>query len=1105
MIKRNSLAKKLITLILSASMLLSVMPTNFSSALSAQDDITGKLFNNVADKSYIKLWGPTNTGTAQTPVWASPLVEIPEASLSTYFNLKTGVTDFYNALFGANRQIQPRFNPAATPNLLFDVGLDLKAQRTLTGLDVGGDTKTQYPTAEVYYSTAETMPGTDLANWTLASVSSYASTGKITFTNDVQARHVRFHPTSSMASNLWKNFNIWKVLGPNSQFTGTYDSLEVVTPPTKTSYVAGFESFNNAGMTVLARYSDGTATVASGYTVTPSGAIPSGTTSVTVSHTISGTTYTTTQAITAVDKTATSLVITKKPNKTLYSPGENFVKTGMTATIYFDDSTSFNLVDSQLTAVADSLTEGVTAVTVTVDTIVAIQPIAVVDFNNRTLMKIAVTQYPNKMHYIVGELFNTNGLVVTGTLDNGIQINILDFTVSKTTALATTDETSGLTLTYLGKETKVYPYVRTAADITATVYPDQAAADARIKAFGPPKTTVWATDGSLEAKVFNSTNFWYSVPNSAWSLFSGSPKKLQPAFTDATYGLRKWDLAFDLGTDYIVNSMTPAYNKTHYPTFEIWYSTAATMPGANLSDGWTKATNAVSPGVSNLITFDAVKARHIRFHPLSTTTANNQGTWGGVAITGYNAVAVPPLVDLYDLQRAIAVATAKSSSLYTAASYANLTTKLTAANAMLGYSPQATIDTATNELNAAIDALVEFKPVLVSVGKTNISVLTNTNSSVFEYSINGTTFSSSTAFTGLTPNTAYTITVREIGTSTIKTVSVKTLSSYAVTLGSSQNGTSSGGSSLTNLDYNASVTVLATPNSGYKFLNWTIGSEVVSTTAAYTFRVKGNTTITPNFVANSDISVTFMDINGEIVRVVSGIVSGTDSSVVVNGYVPPVKYGYTFANWESSPNIAFTGNVTSSMIVTAKYTNLNVGSTITVIAGASNTSFAATYDSLITVAAPSAPIGKQFSHWTQNGKIVSYDAALNVRALNSNMTFTAVFVDVGVGERGNSVIIQAVSNDAGIYKVFGQTLVNQLPTEVGILISSLNNFDLNTSTNTSKTVLDKVTTSGQFVVAVDLTGLPVGKTAYARVYTTYKDANNNLVTVYSDITVLLAK
>jgi hypothetical protein len=160
---------------------------------------------------------------------------------------------------------------------------------------------------------------------------------------------------------------------------------------------------------------------------------------------------------------------------------------------------------------------------------------------------------------------------------------------------------------------------------------------------------------------------------------------------------------------------------------------------------------------------------------------------------------------------------------------------------------------------------------------------------------------------------------------------------------------------------------------------------------------------------------------------------------------------------------------------------------------------------LITVAAPSAPIGKQFSHWTQNGKIVSYDAALNVRALNSNMTFTAVFVDVGVGERGNSVIIQAVSNDAGIYKVFGQTLVNQLPTEVGILISSLNNFDLNTSTNTSKTVLDKVTTSGQFVVAVDLTGLPVGKTAYARVYTTYKDANNNLVTVYSDITVLLAK
>ncbi len=74
-------------------------------------------------------------------------------------------------------------------------------------------------------------------------------------------------------------------------------SLAITTEPTKTTYTEG-ESFDATGMVVTATYNDDTTAAVTNYTVSPSGALATTDTSVTISYTSGGATKTATQAIT---------------------------------------------------------------------------------------------------------------------------------------------------------------------------------------------------------------------------------------------------------------------------------------------------------------------------------------------------------------------------------------------------------------------------------------------------------------------------------------------------------------------------------------------------------------------------------------------------------------------------------------------------------------------------------------------------------------------------------------------------------------------------------------------------------------------------------------
>lgn len=74
-------------------------------------------------------------------------------------------------------------------------------------------------------------------------------------------------------------------------------SIAIITPPDKTQYRPG-QTFNPAGMTVRATYSNGATAVATGWNYSPSGALTEGTESVTILYTEGGVTAQAQQAVT---------------------------------------------------------------------------------------------------------------------------------------------------------------------------------------------------------------------------------------------------------------------------------------------------------------------------------------------------------------------------------------------------------------------------------------------------------------------------------------------------------------------------------------------------------------------------------------------------------------------------------------------------------------------------------------------------------------------------------------------------------------------------------------------------------------------------------------
>lgn len=218
------------------------------------------------------------------------------------------------------------------------------------------------------------------------------------------------------------------------------ENIEITTPPRKTSYTVG-ENFDATGMIVKAKYSDGKSEVIEDYTITDGTNLAVGQTSVTISY--KGKTVT--QAIDVSENTIENIKIKTAPTKTEYWAGDDFDATGMIIEATYKNGTTKEITDYTIKD-GTNLKNGQTSVTIEYEGKAATQVITV---KENPVEKIEIKKEPNKVNYVVGQNFNTEGMIVEVTYKNGKVKQVEDYTVQDGTNLQLNQTT--VTIEYEGK------------------------------------------------------------------------------------------------------------------------------------------------------------------------------------------------------------------------------------------------------------------------------------------------------------------------------------------------------------------------------------------------------------------------------------------------------------------------------------------------------------------------------------------------------------------------------------------------------------------------------------------------------------------------------
>ena len=275
--------------------------------------------------------------------------------------------------------------------------------------------------------------------------------------------------------------------------------------------------------------------------------------------------------------------------------------------------------------------------------------------------------------------------------------------------------------------------------------------------------------------------------------------------------------------------------------------------------------------------------------------------------------------------------------------------------------------------------------------------------------INGTgavagtvTYSGTTAYftpsANLLPNTTYTGTVttgvkdpmgnamQENYVWSFTTIPEITLSASPV-----EGGTVSGAGTFAR---ESSVTVTATPNEGFTFVNWTEGTTVVSTNASYQFEMNGNRNLVANF-AVSTYTLNVTAVNGTVSKTPNEETYTHGATVVLTA--TPAQ-GYQFSGWGGDATgfmNPLTLTMNSNKNITANFTAITYTLNVTAQNGTvSRTPNQTTFNSgTQVVLRPTAASGYQFTGWSGDANGTANPLTVT---MNSNKNITANFTLIPV-------------------------------------------------------------------------------------------------------------
>ena len=205
----------------------------------------------------------------------------------------------------------------------------------------------------------------------------------------------------------------------------------------------------------------------------------------------------------------------------------------------------------------------------------------------------------------------------------------------------------------------------------------------------------------------------------------------------------------------------------------------------------------------------------------------------------------------------------------------------------------------------------------------------------------------------------------------------------------------------------AQCTLTATPNEGYRFVNWTKNGQIVSTNASYTFTVNE----TANYVANFALltySVTASSIPAD-----GGTISGTNTynygqQCTLTATPNP---GFSFFNWvkdgiiySTDASITFTVTEDVEFIANFSYIEYEVLTSVDPYNG--GTIFKSNgnhYGDIVTLTVTPAE-GFEFLNWTEDDVVVSEELSFSF-TLTTHHYFVAHLIDVtSVGENAQQTV-----------------------------------------------------------------------------------------------------
>ncbi|WP_084426590.1 InlB B-repeat-containing protein [Aequorivita capsosiphonis] len=264
-----------------------------------------------------------------------------------------------------------------------------------------------------------------------------------------------------------------------------------------------------------------------------------------------------------------------------------------------------------------------------------------------------------------------------------------------------------------------------------------------------------------------------------------------------------------------------------------------------------------------------------------------------------------------------------------------------------------------------------------------------------------------------------------------------------------------------NYQYNSTCNLIASPNPGYGFVNWTENGSVVSTNANYSFTVVDDRTLTANFELGT------FQISAEANPTNAGTITGAGSYSYGDSCTLSAteNTGYTFINWTEngavvSTDASYSFTVTENKSLIANFElNTYTVSTISNPTDGGNITGGGNYQynsACNLTASPNSGYG--FVNWTENGSVVSTNAnysftVVDDRTLTANFELGTFQISAEANPTNAGTITGAGSYSYGdnctlsASENTGYTFINW--TENGTVISTDANYSFTVTENKS--------------------------------------------------------